>query len=296
MERYYRWLSVWLCLSNFLDSGFCSLQESTAFLLNNHHGNHKSQIRSLNQHEFLSARRMIHQDSHDDDNCERINQREMSRRWIIQKSLLIACGSSSGAVVWNREEAHAAAEVKIEDCLLNLPPCPENYVRIYLCRHGQTENNRLHLVQGSRINPPINEVGQQMATRIGQALSAIPNQKQQFVSVHSSLLRAQQTAEYASYSYHQALQPIKQETHSSSQENKNVLGYPILGVLPELNEVDFGSVVEGKPASEVRTKMLSTFAAWSIGNIDTVNGGDGESARQVSIQPLNIDNIYTYSL
>ncbi len=91
-------------------------------------------------------------------------------------------------------QTNAAMIPTLEDCLLDLPPCPENYVRIYLCRHGQTENNRLHLVQGARINPPINEVGQQMAARIGQALSAYADQQQQqqqqFVSIHSSLLRA----------------------------------------------------------------------------------------------------------
>ena len=308
MERYnFRWRSVWLYLSIFSVSYCCCIHESTAFLLNKHNFNPKPQICSSDQNKVLSARRLIHPESRNDNDCDdednsilaRSNQREMSRRWVIQKSLLIACGSCSSissAVLWNHQEVHAAMIPTLEDCLLDLPPCPENYVRIYLCRHGQTENNRLHLVQGARINPPINEVGQQMAVRIGQALSAYADQQQQqqqFVSVHSSLLRAQQTAEYASYSYHQSHQP----TETQSIEDKNILGYPILGVLPELNEVDFGSVVEGKPASEVRTKMLSTFAAWSIGNIDTVNGGDGESARQVStgtVPLIYIDKNYHY--
>lgn len=36
-------------------------------------------------------------------------------------------------------------------CLSDLPPILPYSVRLYLCRHGQTEYNRLKLIQGSRI-------------------------------------------------------------------------------------------------------------------------------------------------
>eukprot|EP00956_Cyclotella_meneghiniana_P001722 scaffold1876_cov58-Cyclotella_meneghiniana.AAC.1 len=58
-------------------------------------------------------------------------------------------------------------------CLLDLPPLTPDCARIYLCRHGQTENNRLHLVQGARVDPPINENGREQAKRLGTAISRL---------------------------------------------------------------------------------------------------------------------------
>ena len=60
-------------------------------------------------------------------------------------------------------------------CLLDLPPVSPDSVRVYLCRHGQTENNRLGLMQGSRIDPTLNDTGIRMARRIGAALSYLPD-------------------------------------------------------------------------------------------------------------------------
>ena len=71
-------------------------------------------------------------------------------------------------------EAASDFQNKIDfDCLRDLPPVTRDCVRVYLCRHGQTENNRLHLVQGARVDPPLNDTGRQQASRIGKVLSRI---------------------------------------------------------------------------------------------------------------------------
>lgn len=53
------------------------------------------------------------------------------------------------------------------DCLLDLPPITPGCVRLYLCRHGQTENNRLRKMQGARVDPEINKNGYEQAERLG---------------------------------------------------------------------------------------------------------------------------------
>ena len=41
--------------------------------------------------------------------------------------------------------------------------------RIYLCRHGETESNKLKLLQGSGLNGSLNETGRQQASQLGTA-------------------------------------------------------------------------------------------------------------------------------
>merc|ERR1719203_1819503 len=84
--------------------------------------------------------------------------------------------------------------------MIDLPPITPGCVRLYLCRHGQTENNRLHLVQGARIDPSINGNGLEQAQRLGMAVSrliksiSIPGAVPK-LAVHSNLRRARETAE-----------------------------------------------------------------------------------------------------
>jgi broad specificity phosphatase PhoE len=147
------------------------------------------------------------------------------------------------------------------DCLLDLPPMAKDSVRIYLCRHAQTENNRLSLVQGARVDPPINYSGIQQSLRLGSALSSLKENCPQKI-LHSSLVRSKETAEFAA---------------------RNILDKPIeLAMLPSLAEVDFGPVAEGQPVSDVRGEMLRVTGAWVSGYIDTRPDGGGESGREVS--------------
>jgi hypothetical protein len=146
------------------------------------------------------------------------------------------------------------------DCLSDLPPLAADSVRIYLCRHGETENNRLGLVQGARIDPPINAKGRSQAHRLGEALSRSVTKPSIFL--HSPLLRATQTTEIAVAAMSMSRAPkIKAES--------------------SLAEVDFGQVAEGRPVAEVRGGMVQTYASWAAGDIDQRMAGGGENGREV---------------
>ena len=87
-------------------------------------------------------------------------------------------------------------------CLADLPPLEKDSVRLYLCRHGQTENNRLKIMQGARINPPINDNGILQAQRLGMALSnSLPSPPE--TVLHSPLVRARMTAQEAANQFPQ---------------------------------------------------------------------------------------------
>jgi hypothetical protein len=144
------------------------------------------------------------------------------------------------------------------DCLSDLPPLAADSVRIYLCRHGETENNRLGLVQGARIDPPINTRGRAQAQRMGEALSRAVTKPSIFL--HSPLLRATQTTELAAAAMSRA---------------------PKVAAESSLAEVDFGQVAEGRPVAEVRGGMVQTYASWAVGDIDQRMAGGGENGREV---------------
>lgn len=155
------------------------------------------------------------------------------------------------------------------DCLLDLPPITPGCVRLYLCRHGQTEFNRLHKVQGARIDPQLNENGQEQAKRLGMAVSKLITNSDTFphYAVHSTLCRARETAEVVTAT---ALSQFKDSP------------IKVWGELSSLKEVDFGSL-EGIMDSDntFRMAMTETYANWSIGNIDSRTGDGGESGREV---------------
>ena len=144
------------------------------------------------------------------------------------------------------------------DCLSDLPPLAADSVRIYLCRHAETENNRLGLVQGARIDPPINTRGRAQAQRMGEALSRASTQPSIFL--HSPLLRATQTTELAAAAMSRA---------------------PTVTAESSLAEVDFGQVAEGRPVAEVRGGMVQTYTSWAAGDIDQRMAGGGENGREV---------------
>jgi probable phosphoglycerate mutase len=161
------------------------------------------------------------------------------------------------------------------DCLLDLPPITPGCVRLYLCRHGQTENNRLHLVQGARIDPRINPFGYEQAQRLGMAVSRLTKYASRgafpHLAVHSKLCRARETAEVVT-----ATASSQCATGSPTTETM----FKIYGELPSLQEVDFGSL-EGRDVKMMKTEMMKTFASWSMGNLDSRTGGEGESGREV---------------
>lgn len=146
------------------------------------------------------------------------------------------------------------------DSLKDLPPFdPSTTVRVFLSRHGETENNRLKKIQGARIDAPINEMGKKQAELLGQAL-ARTNVPPELV-LHSPLQRAQQTAAIAA---------------------DQLSAKPPLRELNSLRELDFGPVAEGEPVELMRAKTVATYAAWAAGDLDARMAGGGESGREVS--------------
>jgi broad specificity phosphatase PhoE len=146
--------------------------------------------------------------------------------------------------------AHARAVT-----LLELPPKQHpSLVRVLLCRHGQTENNRLQIVQGRRLDPPLNDCGKRQAHQLGGILKTEPDLSTIY---YSPLLRTRQTAEIAASS----LQGTRLES------------------LDELLTIDFGPLPRDQPLSS-QTEPSRLYQRWSDGYLDD-HWGDGESGRQV---------------
>lgn len=154
------------------------------------------------------------------------------------------------------------------DCLLDLPPITPGCVRLYLCRHGQTENNRLRKMQGARVDPEINSNGYEQAQRLGMAVGKLRESGSNAPTLvaHSKLLRAKETSEILSGAANSLLKANQEPIH-------------LYGEVSSLGEVDFGNL-DGKDVNSAKSVMMSTFASWATGDIDKRAGGEGESGRE----------------
>jgi broad specificity phosphatase PhoE len=159
-----------------------------------------------------------------------------------------------GTAVWVPSAVYAVSD---DDALTDLPTIdPKTTKRVFMCRHGETEYNRLKKVQGARVDAPLNETGQRQAQSLGQALSRVrPGHL-----YYSSLLRAKETASIAA---------------------RQMSSSPDLVCLPSLKEIDFGDAVEGASVSTYRAQITATYAAWSMGQLDARIAQDGENLAQV---------------
>eukprot|EP00970_Alexandrium_tamarense_P008802 scaffold1700_cov181-Alexandrium_tamarense.AAC.4 len=195
------------------------------------------------------------------------------RRLFLRKSAVSVTGSvlSSFPGYANADDVLPTTTISCGgnfDGLLDLPRITPGCARLYLCRHGQTENNRLHLVQGARVDPSINNNGVEQATRLGMSISRLAEANGGDVGkdaiptlvAHSRMRRARETAQALTYA-------------ATSASLK------VIGIETSLGEVDFGEL-EGTDAKKARMEMMSTFASWSIGDIDRRLSG-GESGREV---------------
>lgn len=223
----------------------------------------------------------------------------ISRRTVIQRILTT---SSATALIHtlSTESVHAEDHQPIIpnlSCLEDLPPIQPDTVRIFLCRHGQTENNRLRKVQGARVDPPLNDTGRRQALRMGETLSnyfrggnvILPK-----LAIYSNLQRARETAQIVSLAmglYRDPVASYEPQVEDSDlkflttsingggtdgMDSKGLLG---LQTLHSLNEVDFGSL-EGKSVNEAKATMMYTFGQWGLGRLDVRNDG-GETGRNV---------------
>lgn len=217
-------------------------------------------------------------DTHADEPLSDRNEHESNKQSIMEPTMSVEGIHRNG---WDRRtlvESMAASVVALGSldvspssamvpynlaCLLDLPPVPKDCVRIYLCRHGQTENNRLEKVQGARVDPPINFNGLDEAKRLGTALDKLKDKCPSLI-YHSNLRRSWETAKAVARIIQDDDKPIS------------------LNELSSIGEVDFGSVAEGKPLSDARGGMLRTFGSWAAGFVDERGDGGGESGREVS--------------
>ena len=123
---------------------------------------------------------------------------------------------------------------------------------IYIIRHGETDFNKSHRMQGRGINASLNDTGRIQAKYIAEFLKDVPITK----IVTSSLNRAIESAEPLSIFF-----GIQTE------------------VYPDLDEMNFG-VLEGKPFEEVKQEVQFLHDNWTKGNLD-IAPDKGENPKEV---------------
>ena len=257
--------------------------------------------------------------SHKIDNCKRSDTGATRRNFltsaasaaVLTSPILIGdsvCHAAETSIVTaDRQQqpqtSSSLLAVPNLQCLADLPPITPGCARIYLCRHGQTENNRLRKVQGARVDPSLNAYGAAMASRIGMALSYLSQEDGGVptVAVHSQLTRARETAQIAAKTLSDIRTSGRRRTDPGAQFDPSYLldtfgregtiSVPTLvevkrtGIrditLPSLGEVDFGTGFDGANVELVKAGMYATYASWSVGAIDKRMDGGGESGREV---------------
>ena len=123
---------------------------------------------------------------------------------------------------------------------------------LYIVRHGETDYNRRHIVQGRGVNAPLNDKGQRQSRMFHAAY-----QNAGFEHVYvSSLLRSQQTAE-----------PFVEQ------------GIP-WSAHPELDEIDWGEREGLKATASMRAEYKKILDGWTQGALDVSLPG-GESPLDV---------------
>lgn len=129
---------------------------------------------------------------------------------------------------------------------------------LYFVRHGETEYNRLKIVQGKGINAPLNETGMEQAMAIYKKYKNLPFE----VVFTSTLIRT-----------HQTVEPF------IDQVGRWV-------VSPAIDEIGWG-VHEGKTSSpEMLENYSKMISAWKSGDLHAKLEG-GESAHQLSTRLNN---------
>ena len=130
------------------------------------------------------------------------------------------------------------------------PPTPR---QVIVARHGETELNRLGVVQGSGIDPALNELGVAQAGALHAAFAGHFD-----LVVSSGMVRARQTAA-----------PFRDDPGVRYVE------------IPELREICWGEYEGMKATPRMRGDYAALMAAWEAGDYDARHRG-GESARQLA--------------
>lgn len=122
--------------------------------------------------------------------------------------------------------------------------------RLFLARHGETEYNRLRIMQGRRINASLNASGREQARSLGDRFAGV-----KLDAIYASTLwRAIQTAGAVA-----AVRPAKTSVRC----------------LSAFDEMSWGRYEGMAPCSELDDMLESTFATWDRGEFETrVEGGE----------------------
>lgn len=123
---------------------------------------------------------------------------------------------------------------------------------LYIIRHGETDFNKAHKMQGRGINASINELGCAQAECIADALKDAPITK----IITSSLIRTLETA-----------QPLIKQTKATVESYK------------DLDEMSFGAL-EGVEFEQVQEDVKLLHNSWVQGDLD-VAAEKGESPNEV---------------
>ncbi|KAF0709633.1 Aste57867_5858 [Aphanomyces stellatus] len=125
---------------------------------------------------------------------------------------------------------------------LHLPPLEEGFVRVYICRHGETDCNRQGIMQGRGVNAQLNHTGQKQAAKLARAFHDIP-----LKAIYSSRLRrASETAKF-----------IQHEFPTCKT-----------GEFTDLEEMSFGAM-EGTARTSNAATIKELYAKWKQGALDT---------------------------
>eukprot|EP00750_Incisomonas_marina_P027962 INCI6302.1.p1 GENE.INCI6302.1~~INCI6302.1.p1 ORF type:complete len:343 (+),score=43.74 INCI6302.1:171-1199(+) len=142
-----------------------------------------------------------------------------------------------------------------------LPQVPPDCVRLYLCRHGESEANEAHLLCGSQLDSCLSPKGQEQAQELANALARLPVQR----VVSSPLARARETA--APVAKALALpSPLCPKAADDDTIRK------------DLSEMNYGDL-EGLCMQEatVRARMKKLWASWQADPSFPCPGTGGES-------------------
>lgn len=123
----------------------------------------------------------------------------------------------------------------------HLPPLANGFSRLYLCRHGETDYNRIHRFQGRGVDMPLNRRGKKQAFFLALAVQKVPLK----AIYSSSLTRAMKTAAVIA-SYHP---------------------HVIKGNFEELEEMSFGDLEGHLHAQHIET-VRDIHDKWKAGNYD----------------------------
>ena len=127
-----------------------------------------------------------------------------------------------------------------------------NNTKIYIARHGETDYNRNHIIQGCGVDCELNELGAVQALMVASYFK----DKKLDAIYSSNLLRAKQTAT-----------PVARDKKLPLQTYE------------ELNEMNFG-IYEGQMYHSVQNIFLSLHDEWSQGLLDN-KLEEGESPVEV---------------